>query len=63
MIKLKVNGTEQSWDGDPTLPLLWFLRDEAGMTNAVLDALASLETRRADLPPLAGGRRAGCGRR
>ncbi len=31
MVKLKVNGQEQSWDGDPTLPLLWFLRDEAGL--------------------------------
>ena len=28
MIKVKINGKEQSWDGDPALPLLWFLRDE-----------------------------------
>ena len=28
MIKIKINGQEQNWDGDPTLPLLWFLRDE-----------------------------------
>jgi len=27
MIKLKINGQEQNWDGDPDLPLLWFLRD------------------------------------
>ena len=33
MIKLRVNGQEQTWDGDPSLPLLWFLRDEAGMTG------------------------------
>ena len=33
MIKLKINGQEQSWDGDPDLPLLWFLRDEAGLTG------------------------------
>jgi isoquinoline 1-oxidoreductase alpha subunit len=33
MVKLKVNGQEQSWDGDPSLPLLWFLRDEAGLTG------------------------------
>ena len=33
MIKLKVNGQEQSWDGDPSLPLLWFLRDEVGLTG------------------------------
>ena len=34
MIKTKVNGHEQSWDGDSTLPLLWFLRDEIGLTGA-----------------------------
>ena len=33
MITLKINGKEQSWDGDPTLPLLWFLRDEIGLTG------------------------------
>src|SRR5246127_834969 len=33
MIKLKINGQEQSWDGDPDLSLLWFLRDEAGLTG------------------------------
>jgi isoquinoline 1-oxidoreductase alpha subunit len=33
MIKVKINGQEQSWDGDPNLPLLWFLRDEAGLTG------------------------------
>jgi isoquinoline 1-oxidoreductase alpha subunit len=33
MIKLTVNGKEQSWDGDPSLPLLWYLRDEAGLTG------------------------------
>jgi isoquinoline 1-oxidoreductase subunit alpha len=34
MIKVKINGKEQSWDGDPDLPLLWFLRDEIGLTGA-----------------------------
>jgi isoquinoline 1-oxidoreductase alpha subunit len=34
MIKVKINGHEQSWDGDPQLPLLWFLRDEVGLTGA-----------------------------
>src|SRR5947207_12214256 len=34
MIKIKVNGQDQSWDGDPTLPLLWYLRDEIGLTGA-----------------------------
>ena len=33
MIKLKINGQEQNWDGDPDLPLLWFLRDEVGLTG------------------------------
>ena len=33
MIKMKINGQEQNWDGDPDLPLLWFLRDEIGLTG------------------------------
>jgi len=33
MIKLKINGQEHSWDGDSNLSLLWFLRDEAGLTG------------------------------
>jgi isoquinoline 1-oxidoreductase alpha subunit len=33
MIKLTVNGQEHSWDGDPTLPLIWYLRDEVGLTG------------------------------
>ncbi len=33
MIKVRVNGQEKSWDGDPTLPLLWFLRDELALTG------------------------------
>jgi len=33
MIKVKINGQEQSWDGDPDLALLWYLRDEAGLTG------------------------------
>jgi len=31
MITLSVNGQQHSYDGDPSLPLLWFLRDEAGL--------------------------------
>ncbi|MGZ6252343.1 MAG: (2Fe-2S)-binding protein, partial [Candidatus Binataceae bacterium] len=27
MIRLKVNGVEHSFDGDATMPLLWYLRD------------------------------------
>ena len=33
MIKLQVNGQAQSFDGDPSMPLLWYLRDELGLTG------------------------------
>ena len=33
MITLKINGQQKNWDGDPDLPLLWFLRDEIGLTG------------------------------
>ena len=33
MITLTVNGTRRSFAGDPGLPLLWFLRDELGLTG------------------------------
>jgi len=33
MIPLKVNGAEHSFDGDPDLPLLWYLRDVLGLTG------------------------------
>ena len=33
MIKLTVNGAERSFDGDPDMPLLWYLRDELGLTG------------------------------
>ena len=33
MISLKVNGKEQTFDGDPDMPLLWYLRDVAGLTG------------------------------
>jgi isoquinoline 1-oxidoreductase subunit alpha len=33
MIHLRVNGVEHSFDGDPTMPLLWYLRDELGLTG------------------------------
>src|SRR5580698_420358 len=33
MITMTINGHEQSWDGDASLPLLWFLRDEVGLTG------------------------------
>lgn len=31
MIKLKVNGANRQFDGDPEMPLLWFLRDELNL--------------------------------
>jgi len=32
-MRVKVNGQTLTHDGDPDLPLLWFLRDEAGLTG------------------------------
>lgn len=34
MITLTVNGHEQQFDGDPDMPLLWYLRDVLGHTGA-----------------------------
>lgn len=33
MVKLRINGVEQSFDGDPDTPLLWFVRDELGLNG------------------------------
>ncbi|WP_017892755.1 (2Fe-2S)-binding protein [Serratia sp. S4] len=33
MITLTVNDQPLTFDGDPNMPLLWFLRDEAGLTG------------------------------
>jgi isoquinoline 1-oxidoreductase subunit alpha len=33
MIKLKVNGVSRQFDGDPDMPLLWYLRDELDLTG------------------------------
>jgi isoquinoline 1-oxidoreductase alpha subunit len=33
MIRFKVNGKEQTFDADPDMPLLWYLRDVAGLTG------------------------------
>jgi len=32
-MQIKVNGVEHSFDGDPNLPLLWYLRDVLGLTG------------------------------
>ncbi|WP_119679389.1 (2Fe-2S)-binding protein [Indioceanicola profundi] len=34
MITLTVNGEERRFDGDPEMPLLWYLRDEIGLTGS-----------------------------
>ncbi len=33
MVHLKVNGSTQTFDGDPEMPLLWYLRDMLGLTG------------------------------
>jgi len=33
MIKLKVNGVSRQFDGEPDMPLLWYLRDELRLTG------------------------------
>lgn len=33
MIRLRVNGVERSFDGDPEITLLWYLRDILGLTG------------------------------
>jgi isoquinoline 1-oxidoreductase subunit alpha len=33
MVQFKVNGVEHSFDGDPEMPLLWYLRDILGLTG------------------------------
>jgi isoquinoline 1-oxidoreductase alpha subunit len=33
MIQLNVNGVDRTYDGDPEMPLLWYLRDVAELTG------------------------------
>jgi isoquinoline 1-oxidoreductase subunit alpha len=42
MVKLRVNGQERSFDGDPSIPLLWYLRDELGLTGTKYGCGAAL---------------------
>ncbi|RZK91745.1 MAG: 2Fe-2S iron-sulfur cluster binding domain-containing protein, partial [Methylobacterium sp.] len=42
MIKLTVNGAARSFDGDPDMPLLWYLRDELGLTGTKFGCGVSL---------------------
>jgi isoquinoline 1-oxidoreductase alpha subunit len=34
MIEIKVNGQRRQFDGDGEMPLLWYLRDELGLTGS-----------------------------
>ena len=33
MVNVNVNGQERAFDGDPSMPLMWYLRDELGLTG------------------------------
>ena len=33
MVTLTVNGTRRTFDGDPAMPLLWYLRDDLSLTG------------------------------
>jgi len=33
MVSLTVNGVERQFDGDPAMPLLWYVRDELGLNG------------------------------
>jgi isoquinoline 1-oxidoreductase alpha subunit len=39
---LRVNGQERTYDGDPSMPLLWYLRDELGLTGTKFGCGAAL---------------------
>ena len=42
MIKLQVNSIDRKFDGDPQTPLLWYLRDELGLTGTKFGCGAGL---------------------
>ena len=42
MIQLKINGKNQSFQGDSEMPLLWYLRDVLGLTGTKYGCGASL---------------------
>src|SRR5262249_37099868 len=33
MVNVNVNGQQRAFDGDPSMPLMWYLRDELGLTG------------------------------
>jgi len=42
MIHLKINNRDRAFDGDPDMPLLWYLRDELEMTGTKFGCGAGL---------------------
>src|SRR5215212_10146070 len=42
MITLTVNGRQRQFDGDPEMPLLWYLRDDLGLTGTKFGCGAGL---------------------
>ena len=42
MPDLRVNGQERAYDGDPSMPLLWYLRDELSLTGTKFGCGAAL---------------------
>lgn len=42
MIELSVNGEGRQFDGDPNMPLLWYVRDELGLTGSKFGCGAGL---------------------
>jgi isoquinoline 1-oxidoreductase alpha subunit len=42
MVKLNVNGVHHEYDGDPNMPLLWYVRDELGLPGTKFGCGAGL---------------------
>jgi isoquinoline 1-oxidoreductase alpha subunit len=42
MIKLTINNRAHNFDGDPAMPLLWYLRDDLGLTGTKFGCGAGL---------------------
>ena len=42
MVNFNVNGTNRSFDGDPDMPLLWYLRDDLRLTGTKFGCGAGL---------------------
>ncbi|HEY1541053.1 MAG TPA: (2Fe-2S)-binding protein [Xanthobacteraceae bacterium] len=42
MVSVRVNGQEHTFDGDTSMPLLWYLRDELGLTGTKFGCGVSL---------------------